>query len=881
MAGKYEVSIVTPFHNVNIDFFKRGVESIKNQDIGFDKIEWIVVVHNSEKHYEEEVQELLSPYENVVVKILHNDKKTPSSPRNYGMDLATAKYIGFLDADDYYLPDCMSKVVRYMKEEEAQIATFRREYELENENAFPITEITLWNQTKEKIVLDRDSWDEEKMFSGLVGMITSKLFDREFLVNNNLRFDEDILFAEDYLFFIESYHYAKRVMYLPQLIGYHYFINGGSLVQSGIKDGPTLISYAKGYTKIFEKGLGYGFYMNNIMTRLCFTLSRFMVSNDALTYEDRVVIRDLLEKYINMTTELKENKLFSKKLTKDMHNLPREVILQPQKWANGEDQEALVSGIDKNDTNRDVMNSTLAEILEENVSTDIGQQYGFESIMTVQGFKSKVPTHSYDYYLPLIKLTTKIGESQIFTNEKVQYYTIAASSNGEQRLFPHVDKEIRAYKNAFGDMVRGRNTFLVAESLPRKIHFNDQGLVNSILGMALASYESDACKDEGKGSFSSPNELLFPERPSMTEYVRLLFALLDPTIDQIFATSTWSLLVTCAMIEYRWKTLCDDMENGTLGLYSGLDDDLAVIFNKRLKNNPQRAAELRSIFSEGFDTPVLKRIWPNLNRLIAYKLPGDAVYENLLRRYSGDIERIQGYLFCNGMVLGKETDVRNNFVIIPENGFYEFKQGDNIFEAGEVVTGEEYEVIVTTYSGLYRYETGKVVRIEGFDGKLPIFRCSYDIGNAMEIPEKDGKKSVLTPAVLADALVEVSKELRTTIADFTYVDRNYDKNTQTVDMLVIIEPPIIIGREQLFLLPDAETIREKLDLCLKKQSREYARAVDSGILTMKVAIGEPETNFVYCSRNKVFNDLVQDLLVPAKYLNSEEAVRFFTGTISV
>ena len=86
-------------------------------------------------------------------------------------------------------------------------------------------------------------------------MVTSRVYDRAFLKENGIHFDEEVPFAEDYLFNINAYSKAQRVVYLPQTIGYHYYINRNSLVQSGRKNGRVLISYARGYKKVFDAGM--------------------------------------------------------------------------------------------------------------------------------------------------------------------------------------------------------------------------------------------------------------------------------------------------------------------------------------------------------------------------------------------------------------------------------------------------------------------------------------------------------------------------------------------------------------------------------------------------------------------------------------------------
>ena len=45
---KYPATIITPFHNTDLKLFRGACESVLNQTIGIDSIEWIIVVHNSE-----------------------------------------------------------------------------------------------------------------------------------------------------------------------------------------------------------------------------------------------------------------------------------------------------------------------------------------------------------------------------------------------------------------------------------------------------------------------------------------------------------------------------------------------------------------------------------------------------------------------------------------------------------------------------------------------------------------------------------------------------------------------------------------------------------------------------------------------------------------
>ena len=79
----YKVSVVTPFHNVDMAMFQKAADSMRQQTIGFENIEWVIVVHNCEPQYLPQLQEMFKDDKNVTVKELNNEAKTPSSPRNY------------------------------------------------------------------------------------------------------------------------------------------------------------------------------------------------------------------------------------------------------------------------------------------------------------------------------------------------------------------------------------------------------------------------------------------------------------------------------------------------------------------------------------------------------------------------------------------------------------------------------------------------------------------------------------------------------------------------------------------------------------------------------------------------------------------------------
>jgi hypothetical protein len=60
-------------------------------------------------------------------------------------------------------------------------------------------------------------------------------------------------------------------------------------------------------------------------------------------------------------------------------------------------------------------------------------------------------------------------------------------------------------------------------------------------------------------------------------------------------------------------------------------------------------------------------------------------------------------------------------VLAVDSGFFEFRDATGVcHDAGEVSAGCDYDVLLTTWGGFYRYAIGDRVRVHGFEGEAPL-----------------------------------------------------------------------------------------------------------------------------------------------------------------
>ncbi len=207
--NKYVFSVITPFHNVDKEMFDRAATYMERQTIGFSNVEWIIVCHNCDSEHINAVKERVGSYDNVVIKEISNKIYTPSSPRNCGLECATAEYVGFLDGDDNYRINTIEKVLETFERSGADMVVFRREYTLQNERMTAIPETVSWNQTYDEIVITREGGQDYHTYHDLPFFITSRAYNRRFLAEHQIQFDESITLGEDCYFNLEVIRHER------------------------------------------------------------------------------------------------------------------------------------------------------------------------------------------------------------------------------------------------------------------------------------------------------------------------------------------------------------------------------------------------------------------------------------------------------------------------------------------------------------------------------------------------------------------------------------------------------------------------------------------------------------------------------------------------
>ena len=210
-----KISVITPMYNAE-KTIRECMESITGQTI-FDDMELIIVDDCSSDKCVETVMEYEVRYPDNIMLIRLDKNAGPGNARNIALSYASGEFIGFIDADDA-----------------AQPAMFEKLYDEAVKSDADYVDSGFYDQKKDRaIVFVTDELSGElndKKRSDLIvvgGFIWTKLFRRDFLEGNRIRFRCEYM-LEDLDFLVECTARARRLATVKEIL-YIYRDSGSSL----------------------------------------------------------------------------------------------------------------------------------------------------------------------------------------------------------------------------------------------------------------------------------------------------------------------------------------------------------------------------------------------------------------------------------------------------------------------------------------------------------------------------------------------------------------------------------------------------------------------------------------------------------------------------
>ena len=435
----------------------------------------------------------------------------------------------------------------------------------------------------------------------------------------------------------------------------------------------------------------------------------------------------------------------------------------------------------------------LLKVIQKNKNTSIGKKYDFVNIKTIQDFQKKIPYTSYDDYKEYIETTANTGEQNLITTDKINYFVVTSGTTGGYKIIPVV-------KSTFSTFLKNGTIFIY--NLKKEMKKRKKGLLcGKVLNLSelntITTAPSGIKVGIITGYFTSrfkgilsiltciPKEVIGFEKDINMRYINARFGLEEENVICINSVFLSTLIDLLKYIEDNKEMLLKDIENGTIDKSIKIPEHIRKKLEKRLKPNKKRAEELEKIFRESSDyNGIIPKIWKRMSLINSVGTGDFAPYKKKLEKYcSGDIPFNYSMYAASEATIAIALEIENqNYFLIFNGGFYEFLEIDGKNKPlllNELEVGKEYEIIVTNFTGLYRYKLQDVVKVVGYEGKVPIIQYAYRKNQLVNLTVFH-----LTTKQFADIIKKYAEALHINIVDYSlYVDID----SSPVKMIVFIE----------------------------------------------------------------------------------------------
>ncbi len=371
----------------------------------------------------------------------------------------------------------------------------------------------------------------------------------------------------------------------------------------------------------------------------------------------------------------------------------------------------------------------LSDLLLRNRDTKFGREHGFTGIATYADFAARIPLQTYEALAPYIAEITA-GARNILTAEDPLFVEETGGSSGGAKVIPYTPASLASLHDALFPFY--------ADLLDRR-----PGIKDGRAYFAISPVGREARSRVGMIPLGSPDDSTYfgdaaaPMRsvwavPPAVALVTDLDAWKSLTMRLLLGAadlsylSVWSPTYLIELVNAARRSasaLSAAIASGTLGIETlGVEvPDIVRDAIGPLRPNPDRAALVkRSIGLDRFDAAAL---WPGLDTINCWLDATSAAFGRELQALFPKV-----YLHPKGL-LSTEAVVTLPFgedpspLLAVESAFFEFAAEDgSIALAHQIEADREYRVIVSNHCGLYRYDTGDLVRVTGHETGTPRMR---------------------------------------------------------------------------------------------------------------------------------------------------------------
>ncbi|XP_078171526.1 putative indole-3-acetic acid-amido synthetase GH3.1 [Carex rostrata] len=399
-----------------------------------------------------------------------------------------------------------------------------------------------------------------------------------------------------------------------------------------------------------------------------------------------------------------------------------------------------------------VQQRVLEEILTQNAPAEYLHRHGLPACTApnLDSFKKIMPIVSYEEIQPDVLRIAHGDTSPILSGRPIsEFLTSSGTSGGERKLMPTIEDELDRRSHLYSLLMPVMNRSVPGLNKGKAMYLyfvkseskTPSGLVaRPVLTSYYRSRHFRNRPFDPFNNYTSPDETILCPDSYQSMYAQLLCGLIHRSeVFRVGAVFASGFIRAIKFLEKNWPSLCHDIRNGVMN-ETITDKSVREAVGRVLHPDPNEAKLIESECSKGSWQGIIRRLWPNTKYIDVIVTGTMAQYIPTLEFYGGGLPLTctmyassECYFGLNLNPMCKPSEVA--YTLIPTMGYFEFlpvkgsvANGKSELDPRDLVDlvnvelGQEYELVVTTYAGLYRYRVGDVLRVVGFHNKAPEFK---------------------------------------------------------------------------------------------------------------------------------------------------------------
>ncbi|KAL3814287.1 hypothetical protein ACJIZ3_015555 [Penstemon smallii] len=446
-----------------------------------------------------------------------------------------------------------------------------------------------------------------------------------------------------------------------------------------------------------------------------------------------------------------------------------------------------------------VQENVLAQILTRNANTEYLRGFNLDGATDRETFKSKIPMVTYEDLQPLIQRIANGDRSPILSAHPVsEFLTSSGTSAGERKLMPTIKEELDRRQLLYSLLMPVMNLYVKGLDKGKGLYFlfikSETKTPGGLLARPVLTsyYKSDHFKTrpyDPYNVYTSPNETILCPDSFQSMYTQMLCGLYErEQVLRVGAVFASGLLRAIRFLQLNWQQLAVDIRTGSLNP-KVTDPSLRECLARVVRPDPSLAEFIARECGDNWER-IITRIWPNTKYLDVIVTGAMAQYIPTLDYYSGGLPKActmyassECYFGLNLNPMCKPSEV--SYTIMPNMAYFEFlphepnsngsthNSPSKLVDLVDLEIGKEYELVITTYAGLYRYQVGDILRVTGFHNSAPQFHFVRRKNVLLSIDSDKTDEAELQGAV--ENASRLLREFNTSVVEYTsYAD------TQTI-----------------------------------------------------------------------------------------------------